>query len=1638
MEKVTSNSFSKGRNSDIDPRFQSLETYLDAQNISITSDGDFFAAKNIKGGTEVKEILASLGATDYNVLGAFECIGTFFSYGTEEKNPTIVIFTKTSPTIDNVFVYDIKRATLHTVFSGNLNFPIEGTIDAIVFGEKNRDRIYFDDHINTLRGFDITDNTIPNARFLTVRPYAPVDPLTFKNVQEGSGQNASGTYQIAYQYYHTITKKHTTYSPLTQPIPIYPPNISDVSSFDEIYGGVPNEITSKSIVLSIASTPANTDNYNAIRLAVVKNTNGNKTPELIAYLTSINEDWFNNPSNIVYDGSGLEETVDIAEIVTEDAAIKNAKTLVAKDNVLFRGNINYNDLDVESITYGSAETITTPIGLSGDVYSPTKTNTNNPAFVGLPAGLGTGETHPTEFGSAVTSSIMRIYHTPQTDFNPQENHTPNPEPITFVSELSVVPGHMVDSLANLTIPTGIQPGNEFHFKIAYDPEGMQNYVASTNTGVRSEYLLASYFGLGLTFPAWLVALGLLPATSYVELFADYSYIVVDGDTPETVATKIATQINGFGDTSKLEVLTSGSTLQFRNRIPSTPRGGLQDRFGICDIEFWTFQGQNTKTTVDDTALQNLINNPETSTDGGYKNPRNCVYSKGYWRDEVYRFGITYMDEFGNWSRPVPFDFTANNANTVVGAPVAVGGVTLFGSSAPNRMGLAAIQPNVALGVTAGDLVFLNPNGYKLVMGITGTNGVLVEVGKDEVMAPSTISATKGGEFSFASSGTDWKFPTRSNKHFPMMTNLDSLGNFNENGFMNPMGLKILGITNHPTWAKAFDIVRVRRLKNILWQSPHIAAIAAMPSTLETGFTDGCDTPTTGGDPTGAYGPKVLSKGVAKNLERNSAVTITTEDLANRKAQNSSRGNITPISICVPPDYMYQNQGINFGTALFPSGGKIQIVDAVSFFRTPEFDVDGSGADDGDNAGDQIGVAMRADSAGCYYYKDIGGILSMNTYPFSKFFEQFETGGKENVLDYGQVVNRGTQYTFPTQPLADNFHLKRINKYGLEPVSLQNCGNELIMQKAAVLLMKSSFGDLSYYAKNGSISVPASQALNSFDFSGESLFYPPTLSAKYNVGETAFTRSGSFDNVNIITDTRDGSCGVVPVVNLIREIEDDRYGKVESVHEFISTGCYHVIAGPNDTKDVEVFGGDCFIAKHNVKISDSTLERFQPKRVLALTDHQEILSLYLESNVNCDLQASQFTYPVLRKVALGPFSADFLYPYNFGYSVENEVKTWISKSNIDTNRLSYPARIIFSDQKVFQSDVEGFDRYRALSFYDLPEEYGGITKLIKLANDNVYSIQARGVCVIPINKNVLEDGNGSQIVVNSTTLINKPQYILNKNGSQHIRSVKASDTSIFFMDAKNREVFKIGGDSDGKISDNGMYSAFLQELTTISGIPDRKVVAGYDLNNNEYWIGVNKYTDVEYIVDPQNPTGPTIPQNIQKDTFLSLWSDKMGAWTSDLVIAPTTKIDYFVFANSLSYILGQKTATNVVLEEMYTGQVTGRILGEINQSKIKISINPDEPIGKVFDVLRIDANERLDSLVMTVFKETGVASQIANMNLNIKPRHDGYELPVLRDANRQRLRGKYCIAEFTMNNGDNREIKITGILTKYRVEARIFK
>lgn len=279
----------------------------------------------------------------------------------------------------------------------------------------------------------------------------------------------------------------------------------------------------------------------------------------------------------------------------------------------------------------------------------------------------------------------------------------------------------------------------------------------------------------------------------------------------------------------------------------------------------------------------------------YEDPMNTNRYRGYFRDEVYRFGVTYHDEYGNWSpvKPLNFsDFSANrpksltpttgsistgkidyNANTITitrgsNWPTGTTGYTegesvLCGMTAS---GITFTFETEIVSVSTTTLVIMCPANilapYPLLTGVTGT---------------ASLVPIKGNAYNHSSDQFSWKFPKRehlgvtstgSNEFGPYSLLAATGTDETYKCLPQALGLKLI-IEAHPEWARGMAVVRMDRDRDILYQTPLIPASlyvgVSTPGKYATG-TNVDYTATNGIGELDYLGPKSLKMGAARNME----------------------------------------------------------------------------------------------------------------------------------------------------------------------------------------------------------------------------------------------------------------------------------------------------------------------------------------------------------------------------------------------------------------------------------------------------------------------------------------------------------------------------------------------------------------------------------------------------------------------------------------------------------------------------------------------------------------------------------------------------------------------------------------------------
>jgi len=944
---------------------------------------------------------------------------------------------------------------------------------------------------------------------------------------------------------------------------------------------------------------------------------------------------------------------------------------------------------------------------------------------------------------------------------------------------------------------------------------------------------------------------------------------------------------------------------------------------------------------------NVFGAKTTSKLPGYKNHRNNVSYRGYFRNESYRFGIVYFDKYGN-SSPVKH---------------------LLDYKFPDRRSSPIIQQ------------------YQH----TIANGFEADLG------------------------------TQSR--------------------LRAIGLRINNISNHPSWAVGFAIVRALRVRNVVYQSPFINAVAVQPA-------EGIATPTpdtaSAISPLGSFIPKKLTNVVARNVLQlpsdETQIRYYNADSTSAwssDAESTVANTATNVGFVYPLEYLANNNGVSFNEPLSVDGLQVKPVDVISYNRTAFFDerketatgvqdfiggdTDASGRPTSRNA-----VAFRADRADQYYY----GVASRISTSIESFLI---TAGLTSLVNRIKAsvyteYNKG-EYFFPLSPMSfarASIIASFYGIYGTGRVSSKNYGEDTATQKSLALSMDSVWRDLTYYGLAPGVNNPnAEYNLVSNDTSAESLL-----------------KNSAVTNTTGLAGP-EGSWGEVPIVNIERGLSGNIYGEETKDLDYIYTGTYvnfrdttrfpsGVTSSTNIT--VDVWGGDCFISKPYIKVNDSSLGCFINQNNTAQLTSQsvpdlcEVVSCYVESEVNGDLIFYRNNYPAgnsgivvnntalqmteIKEKPMQSFRTEFQYLYNFAYSLQNTIRVFRVRSLDANTNEQYAGRIYYSDVKTFQSKSNQFNRFRAASYRDTEETLGGITKLVRMPNNEVYAIYNRGIAYIPINKAVAELGDGSQFIINSADVINQPKFVSTGTGTERISNVKVGVETCLIIDTSGRSIVLLKKDGTlDVISNNGMYGHYVLAAsidTSAEAFLTLPNAIGYDEIKSEYHVWVRGTTYV--------------------------YSELLGFWVSGMNREALNPPYLSITSNSKFYLISNDNFP--IMYIAYEGIGYGSWLGEDLPISLTCSVNSDYGVEKIFNNFAVDISNNITSYNIAIEDPRNEDTNTATYNIQALGeihRQNLLEFPLRRMGDGARPRGGYMIT--TLNFLQNKRSKINKLYTKYNLSYR---
>lgn len=367
----------------------------------------------------------------------------------------------------------------------------------------------------------------------------------------------------------------------------------------------------------------------------------------------------------------------------------------------------------------------------------------------------------------------------------------------------------------------------------------------------------------------------------------------------------------------------------------------------------------------------------------------------------------------------------------------------------------------------------------------------------------------------------------------------------------------------------------------------------------------------------------------------------------------------------------------------------------------------------------------------------------------------------------------------------------------------------------------------------------------------------------------------------------------------------------------------------------------------------------------------------------------------------------VYLYNPEYSIQDQSKPFpfvYSKEKV--NRTNFSARLIYSDTGILQTNVEGFNRFRVGNFFDLEESNGSITKIID-HKGNLYGIQQNSFCYIPFESSLIETADGVSLSVQSSQIVGRPQYI-ERHGSNYIRTVVSTPSGLMFADYDNSKIV-LFNQSVSYLNDIGV-SKYIQDFSTsLRGlkISDRASQFYYDYSVDDV---VFKMGQEALILGP---------------------SGSVKTILSPPVESGTVRWDYGMYDRSEHFLIGRggPAGQDYLFTKINDPEALNKTMfGTEFSSGMSFVVNNEPYYTKMFYLVKFIATGSNECSIETF---TNGQSNNSYSSMTMADRWSGFVLNFIRNADdKRRLRGEYAVVSTDVTG------EIATALTKVQATYRM--
>ena len=229
-----------------------------------------------------------------------------------------------------------------------------------------------------------------------------------------------------------------------------------------------------------------------------------------------------------------------------------------------------------------------------------------------------------------------------------------------------------------------------------------------------------------------------------------------------------------------------------------------------------------------------------------------------------------------------------------------------------------------------------------------------------------------------------------------------------------------------------------------------------------------------------------------------------------------------------------------------------------------------------------------------------------------------------------------------------------------------------------------------------------------------------------------------------------------------------------------------------------------------------------------------------------------------------------------------------------------------------------------NFDSLDGRYGAV-EYIGNYNDDLVALQENKLCLIPVNKNILEYASGSADVAVSTNVLGQRRYSAGDYGSGgHPEAVFIQDNNVYFVDESRQAVCALTGGQLVPISEKGMSSFFEGFFTN----GHTKYVSGYDPRESAFY------------VTGLGGTAETIGYDAAR-----------GVWQSKYSFTP----DVYANQNNMLYTAKYTSGNNIFWKHDNTTDYNTFYGGDVSPSVIQVVSKLSPSRVKVFNALSYEGD-----------------------------------------------------------------------------------